>query len=144
MVNIQVERTIAAPPEQVFAWLADPKSLTAAPLVVSAGWTNGSTGGGVGALRTVTATGMWFREEITAFDPPRSYSYRIVRSVPAFDHDGGTLTFTPSGGGTRVDWTSTYTHPPRGGGKAMEALSSRLLPWSFRAILARCAHVLES
>ena len=27
-----------------------------------------------------------------------------MRSFPAFDHDGGTLTFTPTGGGTHVDW----------------------------------------
>ena len=144
MVEIRVERTIAAPPEQVFAWLADPASLTAGPLVLRAGWAKGSSGAGVGAFREVVATGMWFREEITAYDPPRSYSYCIVRSVPAFDHEGGTLTFTPSGAGTHVDWTSSYTHPPRGGGRAMEAVSARLLPWNFRAILARCAKVLEA
>jgi hypothetical protein len=43
-----------------------------------------------------------------------------------------------------VSWVTTYTHPTRGGGKAMEAMTSRLLPWNFRAILARCARVLES
>ncbi len=30
MVRIHVERIIAAPPDQVFAWLADPANLTAA------------------------------------------------------------------------------------------------------------------
>ncbi|BBZ63722.1 SRPBCC family protein [Mycolicibacterium monacense] len=144
MVTIHVERTIGAPPERVFSWLADPASLTAAPLVLRAAWTRESPGPGVGALRQVIAAGMWFREEITAYDPPHSYSYRIVRSVPAFDHEGGTITFTPSGDGTHVSWTSTYSHPAYGGGKAMEALSARLLPWNFKAILARCARVLES
>jgi uncharacterized protein YndB with AHSA1/START domain len=144
MVKIHVERTIGASPERVFSWLADPVNLTAAPLVLRAGWANASPGPGVGALREATATGMWFREEITAYDPPRGYSYRIVRSVPAFDHKGGTLTLTPSGDGTDVSWVTTYTHPAHGGGKAMEAMTSRLLPWSFRAILARCARVLES
>ena len=86
---------------------------------------------------------MWFREEITAYDAPRSYSYRIVRSFPAFDHEGGTLTFSPSGEGTHVDWVTTYTHPARAGGKAMEAVSSRLLRSSFLAILAGCAKALE-
>ncbi|WP_422746284.1 SRPBCC family protein [Mycobacterium sp. WMMD1722] len=136
MVEIRVERTIAAPREQVFAWLADPASLTTAPLVIRAGWAEGVSGPGVGALRKVVATGMWFHEEITAYDPPSSYSYRIVRSWPAFDHDGGTLTLTPTGDGTHVTWTSSYRHPARGGGRPMEALSSRLLPWNFRAILA--------
>lgn len=143
MAELHVERTIAAPPQQVFDWLADPASLTSAPLVLRAGWARGTTTPAVGALREVVAAGMWFREEITAYDAPRSYSYRIVRSFPAFDHEGGTLTFTPSGAGTHVDWVSSYTHPLRGGGKPMEAVSSRLLPWNFTAVLAGCAKALE-
>ena len=148
MVTLHVERTIAAPPEAVFAWLADPANLIVAPMVVRTGWAKNSAAPGVGAVRAVVATGMWFREEITAYDPPRSYSYRIVQSVPAFYQHGGTLTFTPStftpsGGGTHVDWTISYTHPIHAGGKAMEAVSSRLLSWNFNAILAGCAKALE-
>lgn len=142
MTRLRVERTIAAPPERVFEWLADPASLTSAPLVLSAAWTSGASGPAVGAVRQVIGAGMWFREEITAYDAPRSYSYRIVRSFPPFDHEGGTLTFTPSGAGTHVDWVTSYTHPLRGGGRAMEALSSRLLPWNFNAVLAGCAKAL--
>ena len=110
MVQIHVERTIAAPPEQVFAWLADPANLTTAPLLLQAGWVKGVAEPRVGAVRKAVATGMWFREEITAYDPPRSYSYLIISSVPAFDHEGGTLTFTPAPGGTHVDWDSRL-HP---------------------------------
>jgi uncharacterized protein YndB with AHSA1/START domain len=149
MVTLQVERTIAAPPERVFAWLADPANLIVAPMVLRTGWAKDSAVPGLGAIRDVVATGMWFREEITAYDPPRSYSYRIMRAVPAFKDHAGTLTFTPSGGGTpsgngtHVDWTISYTHPIRGGGKAMEAVSARLLPWNFTAILAGCAKALE-
>lgn len=143
MVTLQLERTIAAPPERVFDWLADPTNLTAAPLAFRAGFAKGSSGPGAGAVREVTGLGIWFREEITAADPPRSYSYRILRSFPAFDHQGGTLTFSPSGDGTHVDWVTTYTHPARAGGKAMEVVSSRLLRWSFSAILDGCAKALE-
>lgn len=144
MVKLHVERTIGASPERVFDWLAGPASLTSAPLVLKAGWAKGSSGPAVGAVREVTATGMWFREEITAYNAPHDYSYRIVRAFPAFEHEGGTLTFTPSGDGTHVDWVTTYTHPARAGGKVMEAISARLLPWNFYAILASCAKVLES
>ena len=149
MVSIQVGRTIAAPPERVFAWLADPANLIVAPMVLRTGWAKDSAAPGLGAIRDVVATGMWFREEITAYDPPRSYSYRIVRAVPAFKDHTGTLNFTPagdgtpSGNGTHVDWTISYTHPIRGGGTAMEAVSARLLPWNFTAILAGCAKALE-
>ena len=144
MVQLHLERTIAAPPEKVFAWLADPANLAAAPLVFKAGSAKGSSGPGAGAVREATGVGAWFREEITAYDEPRSYSYLIVRSFPAFDHEGGTLTFTPSGDGTHVDWVTTYTHPARAGGKVMEAVSSRVLRSSFAAILAGCAKALES
>src|SRR5262249_40599992 len=144
MIKLHVERAIAASPERVFAWLADPVNLAAAPLALRAGFAKGSSGPGVGALREVTGVGTWFREEITAYDAPRSYSYRIVRSFPAFDHEGGTLTFSASGDGTHVDWVSTYSHPARWGGKVMEAVSSRLLRWNFHAILAGCAKALET
>jgi hypothetical protein len=97
-----------------------------------------------GALREAIGLGGWFREEITAYDRPRAYSYRVVRSIPPFDHEGGTLTFTPSTDGTRVDWLTSYTHPAHAGGKLMEAISRRLLRWSFLAVLAGCAKALES
>lgn len=144
MVNLRVERTVAATPERVFDWLADPASLATAPLIVKAGWAKGSPGPGVGAVRQVAGAGVWFREKITAYDAPHSYSYRILKSFPAFDHEGGTLTFTPSGDGTHVDWVTTYSHPARAGGKAMETISAPLLRWNFNAILARCAKALEA
>jgi Polyketide cyclase / dehydrase and lipid transport len=147
MVEIHLERTIDAPAEQVFDWLADPVNLATAPLALRGRWAKGSSGPRAGAVREVLAVGTWFREEITAYDRPRSYSYLIVRSFPPFDHEGGTLTFTGSDGGagdgTRVDWLSNYTHPAWAGGKVLEAVSYRLLRSSFRAILAACAKALE-
>jgi len=144
MVQIHLGKTIAAPMDEVFQWLADPASLATAPLVIKAGWAKDSSGTGAGAVREVTGVGTWFREEITAYDPPHSYTYLIVRSFPAFNHDGGTLTFTPSGNGTHVDWLTNYTHPAYAGGKLMEAVSERLLRPSFLAILNACAKALES
>ena len=143
MVKLHMERTIAASPERVFDWLVDPASLKAAPLVFRAGWAKDSSGPGTGAVREVSAVGAWFREEITAYDPPHSYSYRILRSFPVLDHEGGTLTFTPSGDGTHVDWVTTYTHPARAGGKAMETFTRRVLKRSFLAVLAGCEKALE-
>jgi uncharacterized protein YndB with AHSA1/START domain len=144
MVELHVERTIAAPVERVFDWLADPTNLAAAPLVLRAAYAKDSPGHGAGAVREVVGVGTWFREEITACDRPRSYSYLIRRSFPPFDHDGGTLTFTGSAGGTRVDWRSSYTHPARAGGRLLEVLSCRLLRSSFLAILDACAKALET
>ncbi|MCV7261278.1 SRPBCC family protein [Mycobacterium shimoidei] len=143
MVELRVERTIAAPQEQVFDWLADPAGLTAAPPVFQARWTNDAAGPGVGAVRQVIGLGIWFREEITAYDRPHHYSYYILRSFPPFKHEGGTLTFTPRGEGTHVDWVTRFTHPAYAGGKLLEAITPRLLSSSFSAILAGCAKALE-
>jgi uncharacterized protein YndB with AHSA1/START domain len=143
MVRIHVEKTIAAPVEQVFDWLADPASLRAAPLVLKAGWAKDSSGTGAGATREVIALGPWFRETIPAYDRPHSYTYLIVRSFPPFNHEGGTLTFTSSGDGTHVDWLSNYTHPAWAGGKLLEAVTRRLLRGSFVAVLDGCAKALE-
>lgn len=144
MVELHAERTIAASPERVFDWLAAPANLATIPVIIKAGWARGSSEPGAGALREVFGVGTWFREEITAYDPPRSYSYLIVRSFPPLNHQGGTLTFTPSGGGTHVEWLTNYTHPLHAGGKLMEAVSRPLLRSSFLAILAACAKELES
>jgi hypothetical protein len=143
MVEIHLDRTIAAPVEQVFDWLADPANLAAAPLVLKAGYAKDSTGPGAGAVRQVTGVGTRFREEITAYDRPRSYSYLIVRSFPPFNHEGGTLTFTAYEDGTIVDWLTNYTHPVWAGGKLLEAVSHRLLRSSFLAILDSCGKALQ-
>ncbi|MBX7448575.1 SRPBCC family protein [Mycolicibacterium sp. 3033] len=144
MVVVHVERTIGAPPEPVFAWLADPENLRTAPLILRARWASGSPPAGVGAFREAVGVGMWFREEITAFNPPESYSYRIHRSFPVFVHQGGSITVEPVGEGVHVTWVTEYTHPRYCGGKALEGLSSRLLPWNFRAVLDRCADAVEA
>ena len=144
MVEIHVERTIAAPAERVFDWLAEPANLAAAPLVLRGAYAGHSPAREAGAIRVVIGIGIWFREEFTAYDRPRSYSYLILRSFPPFNHDGGTLTFTASPDGTHVDWRTNYTHPAWAGGSLLEAVSSRLLRWSIVAILAGCALALES
>ncbi len=144
MVKIHLERTIAAPAERVFDWLAEPAHLAAAPLALKGAYAKDSPGHEAGALREVVGLGIWFREEITAYDRPRSYSYLILRSFPPFNHEGGTLTFTASNGTTRVEWRSSYTHPAWAGGKLLGVVTSRLLSSSIRAILAACATALES
>jgi uncharacterized protein YndB with AHSA1/START domain len=143
MAQIHLERTIDAPVEEVFDWLAEPANLAAAPLALRGAWAKGSSGPRAGAQREVLGVGSWFREEITAYDRPRSYSYHILRSVPPIDHRGGTLTFTPSGEGTHVEWVTDYTHPAWVGGRLLETVTTPLLRSSFVAILDACAKALQ-
>jgi uncharacterized protein YndB with AHSA1/START domain len=145
MVQVHVERSIAASPERVFDWLLDPANLTVSRVLRKACWAKGTSGPGVGAVREATGFGFWLHEQITAYDASRTCSYVFVGSFPASEHDGGTLTCTPSGGGTHVEWVSGYTVPARGGGKVMEVVTLPLIrSLIFRAILAGCAKALES
>jgi uncharacterized protein YndB with AHSA1/START domain len=145
VVRVHVERTIAASPERVFYWLLDPANLTVSPVFRKAVWAKNASGAAVGAVREVTGIGFWAHEQITAYDAPRSCSYIAVRSFPASEHKGGTLTCTPSRDGTHVDWVSTYALPVRAGGKVMEVVTLPLIrSLTFRAILAGCAKALES
>jgi len=145
MVQVHERRTIAASPERVFDWLLDPVNLTVSPMFRKAAWSKDSSGPGVGATREIIGFGNWAHEQITAYDAPRSCAYLAVRSFPRSNHEGGTLTCTPSGDGTLVDWVSTYTLPTRSGGKVIEVLTAPLIrSLTFRAILTGCARALES
>jgi hypothetical protein len=145
MVRIHEERTIAAPPQQVFDWLMEPANLTVSPWFRIAHWVENPSGlPGLGATRELKGFGFWVHERITAYDAPRSCSYRVVAGFPPA-HQDGTLTCEPSGAGTHVDWVSAYVLPARGGGKPLEVITAPLLrAFAFRAILAGCAKGLET
>src|SRR5258707_14904548 len=111
MVGFHVDRKIAASPERIFAWLADPANLAAAPVILKVRWVK------EGALREAIGLGGWFREQITAHDRPPAYSCRDAPSFPPVHHEGGTRTFTPSADGTHVAWQTTHKHPAYAGGE---------------------------
>jgi len=95
MVKLRVERTIAASPERVFDWLADPANLTAAPPVLRAGFAKGSSRPGVGALREVRGVATDRRHQHGAGAAPdgvaakwaepqrvlRTYGFRVATQV---------------------------------------------------------------
>jgi uncharacterized protein YndB with AHSA1/START domain len=70
MVQIHEQRTIAASPERVFAWLLDPANLTISAWFRTAAWVKDSSGPGVGATRELKGFGFWVHEQITAYDRP--------------------------------------------------------------------------
>jgi uncharacterized protein YndB with AHSA1/START domain len=142
MTQIHEQRTVAASPERVFGWLLDPANLTVSPWFRKATWVDSSVPG-VGATRELKGFGSWVHERITAYDAPRSCSYSVVAGFPTV-HQNGTLTCTPAGDATHVDWVSGYTIPASGG-KVLEILSAPLIRFlAFRKILAGCARALEN
>jgi Polyketide cyclase / dehydrase and lipid transport len=56
---------------------------------------------GLGAIRKLHLVGATVREEVTEYQRPSSYSYRMLSGAP-FDQYTSRVTFTPAGRGTAV------------------------------------------
>lgn len=96
METMTVERVIAAPVEDVFAWLTTTTNYTSSPLVVRCRLTRHGESApyGVGAVRGHLWLIGWFRERITHYDPPHATEYVVERSLPPSRHELGRMTFT--------------------------------------------------
>ncbi|MDF3289882.1 SRPBCC family protein [Streptomyces silvisoli] len=109
METVTVRRVIAAPMADVFDWCATTTNYTRTPSVLRARLARPGVGApyGVGAVRVHTWTIGWFRERITAYNPPHEFDYVVDRSFPPARHELGRMTFTEVAGGTLVVWTTT-------------------------------------
>jgi uncharacterized protein YndB with AHSA1/START domain len=67
---------------------------------------------GVGCVRTLTAMGSRFEEEITVFEPPSRIEYRVVRASPIpMDRQHGVIALREHDGVTELDWDITFAIP---------------------------------
>jgi uncharacterized protein YndB with AHSA1/START domain len=111
MTHVQVRVHIAAPIETVFDAVSDHEHFLHADdgtrtKVITDGKTERN---GLGCRREVTVgTRARYVEEITAWDKPTSFEYRIRETSHPIAHAGSRLTFTPADGGTDVEWTSRF------------------------------------
>jgi hypothetical protein len=110
MRTIRVTRSMKISAERAFDMMADHAGYTAFPGVRSAKVTKPGTTepNGLGAIREVALRGAWDEEEITVFERPRRLGYKIVRSRPPIEHEGGLIELTPTPDGVDVVWTSTF------------------------------------
>jgi uncharacterized protein YndB with AHSA1/START domain len=104
MQEIDVGARSAAPPERVWALLADARSWPRwAPFddaVVE-------EGEGDGELRRFRSGRRTTRERVTAFEPPRRLGYELVSGIPIRDYRAE-VTLTPAGDGTEIRWRSSF------------------------------------
>ncbi|RDI50046.1 SRPBCC family protein [Nocardia mexicana] len=138
METITVERTIAAPIEDVFEWLSNADNYTRSSVVLRRRLVRPGADAPYGrdAVRDLTWVIGWFRERITAYDPPHGFDYFVERSIPSARHDGGGLVFTEVPGGTRVVWTTTAEVPmPFVGGLITRALARPIISYVFGKVL---------
>lgn len=102
----------AAPPEKVFDILTDGASWSrwAGPMIVKSWWEREGTPapGGVGAIRALGLKGIGSREEVLVHDPPTHHAYTILSGLPVRAYRAD-VRLTPDGGGTRIEWSGTFT-----------------------------------
>jgi hypothetical protein len=126
MRTVDVERTIAAPIDDVFEWLSDVSNYQRVPLVrrVTLVRPGDVAEHGVGAVRMFVAPFMRVSQEITQYDPPRSVRYRTLHSTPRMRYQTGELTFREVRGGTRVVWHMEFE------------VGAPVLRWAWTLLLA--------
>jgi hypothetical protein len=137
MAQIDLDKTLAGPIDQVFELLTDHAGYTRfrgfrrAELVRR----GGEDPNGVGALRRLAVGPLVFEEEITAFERPTRMDYLIRDVNIPLHHDGGTITLSPAGSGTRVLWRSTFSITTPVVGPALGAAMAAALRRGFIRLL---------
>ncbi|MQY30341.1 SRPBCC family protein [Nocardia aurantia] len=110
MRTMDIERTIAAPIDDVFDWLSDVTNYQRVPFIrrVTLVRPGSVAEHGVGAVRLIVTPAWRVTQEITEYDPPKWVRYRNLDSFPPQFHQDGNLTFTELPDGTRVRWHTEF------------------------------------
>jgi hypothetical protein len=129
--------TCAAPPDAVFAVLADAtrwKDWAGAAVAVSEWDREGVPApGGVGAVRKLGRWPVFTREQITEYDPPRHHGYTIVSGMPVRGYHADVDLVADGAGGTTIRWSGAFEPVVPGTGALLEALIERTVAHFARA-----------
>jgi len=144
MRSVHVTRTIPGPPEPIFDVLADHARYDRFRSIHDSELINEGepAPNGVGALRRIKVRPLVFEEEITAYERPSKLDYLIVKLNVPLRHDGGSITLTPDGDGTRVDWRSSFSVPTPVVGGVQELIWQPVLSRGFRRTLEDVERIL--
>lgn len=106
--EVRIQETIAAPPERVFAFLAEHENFArlfggrCVRVKDGEGEVNG-----LGSVRRIGPGPLSFDETIVTYEPSRKLEYAITRGSPLKNHRG-TLDLQPVNGGTRLDYVIRF------------------------------------
>ena len=110
MATFTLRSTIAAPAELVFDVLTDHGGYARlTPLRSSTLEREGDPApNGVGAIRVLKLAGPPIREEVTEYEPPRRFAYKMLSGAPV-DRHTGVVDLSPAGSSTELVWTVDST-----------------------------------
>jgi uncharacterized protein YndB with AHSA1/START domain len=140
--RFSVEAVSAAPPERVFAVLADGSRWQewAGPLVPRSSWAvEADPPGSVGSVRRLGLGPLASLERVVAFEPPRLVRYVVDSPSPARGYTA-TVELAPEGPGTRITWSAEFEPAVPGTGGLLRA-TYRGIVGGFARRLARAAEV---
>jgi uncharacterized protein YndB with AHSA1/START domain len=105
MASFTLTKTVDAPPEAVFDVITDHRGYSDITPVrrVDLEREGEPAPNGVGAIRVLHAAGPPMREEITVYERPTRFAYKILSGAPVRDHLGQ-VTLEPIAGGTLVTY----------------------------------------
>lgn len=115
MLELDAEARSSAPPERVWALLADvrtwPEWADFDEAVVE-------SGDGLGEVRAFRRGRRCTRERVTVFEPPHRLGYDLLTGLPIRGYHAD-VTLTPAHGGTHIRWHSTFHAKVPGTGRLM-------------------------
>ena len=128
--SYEVTARSAAPPERVFALLADAPSWPrwAGPVIAHASWEREGDPppGGVGAIRKIGRRPLFGHEQIVAYEPPTHHAYTMLKGNPVRNYRAD-VHLVPDGTGTRITWGATFEPLIPGTGGLLTAFYRRLI-----------------
>jgi hypothetical protein len=136
MRTASMRRSVAAPIDEVFDWIADGTNWASVPGMFYSRVqpVDGPEPNGVGSIREFAGGASKVREIVTGFERPRFMSYKALSSVPPTDHDGGSITFREIAGGTEVFWTTTFRIDAPVFAGLLTRLYARLVPMGMAGV----------
>jgi len=147
MTEVRVRVHIDAPRERVFDAVSDHEAFLqhaadgTSAKVVRPGAVDLN---GLGCLREVSvANRASYVEEITAWQRSASFEYTIRKTSLPLRHEVSRLTFTATGAGTDVEWTSRFAITVPIIGPLLGALARRRFAAAFTALLLAAKARLE-
>lgn len=123
MLELDAEARSSAPPERIWALLAD---VTTWPQWADFDEAKVESGAGVGEVRAFRRGRTRTRERVTDFDPPRRLGYDFLSGLPIRDYHAD-VTLTPDGDGTHIRWHSTFRARVPGTGRLIRHTLQRFV-----------------
>lgn len=105
MASFTLRASIAAPVEVVFDVLTDHREYASMTALRSSTLEREGepASNGLGAIRVLRLVGPPIREQVTAFDPPRLFAYKLLSGAPVRSHTA-TVTLAQQGTQTVLTW----------------------------------------